>query len=69
MGSRRTTTSLKYIDTNAYLGFYKGGIIEVYIKKVSIDIQVYYIATWAIINTQLNLDYSFKGLSYILIIA
>lgn len=63
-GSGKAAAGPKYADTYAYLGFYKGEVVEAYFKKTSRGCRVHCsTANWAAIKGRLALDSGLKQLS------
>jgi hypothetical protein len=63
VGSGKPAAGPKYKDTKAYLGFYKGEVVEAYFGNVGSGFQVHCGANWAGIDKRLDLDKTLKRLS------
>jgi hypothetical protein len=64
VGAGKTAAGPKYANTNAYLGLYKGDIVEAYFKKAGNGFRVHCsVANWTAINERLDLNSSLKQLS------
>jgi len=60
-GKATTAVGFSYADTDAYLGFYKGDIVEAYFKRVGRGLRIHCGANWAAVNRRLELNDGFKG--------